>query len=59
MQDEFIRNTIFEITHLYRVLPRKNEKTMVYEVIYVLLVFSFDPLCLQTHLEYSPADYLR
>lgn len=46
MQDEFIRNTIFELISLYKILVKKIDKTLIYELIYVMLVFSFDPLCL-------------
>lgn len=46
MRDEFIRNTVFEFITLYKVLPKKTDKTLLYEMVYVMLVFSFDPLCL-------------
>lgn len=46
MRDEFIRNTVFELITLYKVLPKKTDKTLLYEMVYVMLVFSFDPLCL-------------
>lgn len=38
---------------LFKLLPKKGEKTLVFEMIYVLLVFSFDSnSCEQTE-EYS------
>lgn len=45
MKDEFVRNTLFDTVSLYKLLPKKNEKSLVYELLYVLLVFSFDPNC--------------
>lgn len=45
MKDEFVRNTIFETVSLYKLLPKKNEKSLIYELIYVMLVFSFDANC--------------
>lgn len=57
MRDEYIRNTVFEFITLYKVLPKKVDKTLIYEMIYVMLVFSFDPLCLNEAPEYSLSKY--
>jgi hypothetical protein len=42
---------------VYRLLPKKSDKALVYEIFYVLLVFSFDPLCLSEAPEYSIRRY--
>lgn len=57
MRDEFIRNTVFELMTLYKVLPKKVDKTLLYEMVYVMLVFSFDPLCLTDPTDYSLSRY--
>jgi hypothetical protein len=57
MRDEFIRNTVFELISLYKVLPKKTDKTLLYEMVYVMLVFSFDPLCLSESNDYSLTRY--
>jgi hypothetical protein len=57
MRDEFIRNTVFELMSLYKILPKKTDKTLLYEMVYVMLVFSFDPLCLSEASDYSLGRY--
>lgn len=38
-------------------LPKKTDKTLLYEMVYVMLVFSFDPLCLSEANDYNLSRY--
>ena len=57
MADEFIRNTVLDVVALLPSLPRTKDKLAIFEVIYMMLVFSFDPYCLKTAPEYNLTRY--